>query len=93
MCLAIPSKIVDIQDQMAIIDVEGVRRSASLLLLEDAAIGDYVIVHAGFAIHKIDPETARESIDLLRESMSRMEETDPQAQTGLNPNRRMADLT
>lgn len=93
MCLAIPSKIVDIQDQMAIIDVEGVRRSASLLLLEDAAIGDYVIVHAGFAIHKIDPETARESIDLLRESMSRMEETDPQAQTGLNLNRRMADLT
>uniref|UniRef100_A0A7C4MTE6 HypC/HybG/HupF family hydrogenase formation chaperone n=1 Tax=Desulfatirhabdium butyrativorans TaxID=340467 RepID=A0A7C4MTE6_9BACT len=91
MCLAIPSKIVDIQDQMAIIDVEGVRRSASLLLLEDAAIGDYVIVHAGFAIHKIDPETARESIDLLRESMSRMEETDPQAQTGLNLNRRMAD--
>ncbi len=91
MCLAIPSKIVDIQDQMAIIDVEGVRRSASLLLLEDAAIGDYVIVHAGFAIHKIDPETARESLDLLRESMSRMEETDPQTQTGLTLNRRMVD--
>jgi len=91
MCLAIPSKIVDIQDQMAIIDVEGVRRSASLLLLEDAAVGDYVIVHAGFAIHKIDPETARESIDLLRESMSRVEETDPQTQTGLTLNRRMSD--
>lgn len=91
MCLAIPSKIIDIQDQMAMIDVEGVRRNASLLLLEDAAIGDYVIVHAGFAIHKIDPETARESIDLLRESMNRVEETDPQTQTGLTLNRRMSD--
>lgn len=91
MCLAIPSKIVDIQDQMAIIDVEGVRRSASLLLLEDASIGDYVIVHAGFAIHKIDPETARESLDLLRESMSRLEEADPQTQMGLTLNRQMTD--
>ncbi len=54
MCLAIPSKIVEIKDQMAVIDVAGVTRQASLLLLEDVAIGDYVIVHAGFAIEKID---------------------------------------
>jgi hydrogenase expression/formation protein HypC len=70
MCLAIPSKIVEIKDQMAVIDVAGVTRQASLLLLEDAAIGDYVIVHAGFAIEKIDEQAAQESIDLLREAVA-----------------------
>ncbi len=69
MCLAIPSKIVEIKDQMAVIDVAGVTRQASLLLLEDVAIGDYVIVHAGFAIEKIDAQAAQESIDLLREAV------------------------
>lgn len=74
MCLAIPSKIVEINDGMAVIDVDGVRRDASLLLLDDAAVGDYVIVHAGFAIQKIDEAAAQESLDLLREAASLMEE-------------------
>jgi len=52
MCLAIPSKIVEINDQMAVIDVDGVQRQCSLLLLETPKIGEYVIVHAGFALHK-----------------------------------------
>jgi len=69
MCLAIPSRIVKIEDDMGIIDVEGIRREVSLLLLENAAVGDYVIVHAGFAIQKIDAAIARESIDLLREAV------------------------
>jgi hydrogenase expression/formation protein HypC len=58
MCLAIPSKITNIDNNMATIDVDGVQRQASLLLLEDAVVGDYVIVHAGFAIHKIDEAAA-----------------------------------
>jgi hydrogenase expression/formation protein HypC len=70
MCLAIPSKIVDIQDGVAIIDVDGVKREASVLLLEDPKVGDYVIVHAGFAIHKIDEEEATETLKILREAMS-----------------------
>jgi hydrogenase expression/formation protein HypC len=74
MCLAIPSQIVEINDGMAVIDVDGVRRDASLLLLEDAAVGDYVIVHAGFAIQKIDEAAAKESLDLLREAAALMEE-------------------
>jgi hydrogenase expression/formation protein HypC len=53
---------------MAVIDVDGVRREASLLLLEDARVGDYVIVHAGFAIQTIDEQTALESLRLLREA-------------------------
>ena len=68
MCLAIPSKVVAINDKMATIDVSGVRRDISLLLLpEEAAIGDYVLVHAGFAIQKIDREAAEEALKLIEE--------------------------
>jgi hydrogenase expression/formation protein HypC len=73
MCLAIPSKITKIENNMATIDVEGVQREASLLLLEDARVGDYVIVHAGFAIHKLDEAAARETLDLLREALAAVE--------------------
>ena len=68
MCLAIPSMIVKIEDEMATIDVDGVTRSASLLLVEDARVGDWVIVHAGFAIRKVDEEAAQESLKYLREA-------------------------
>ena len=68
MCIAIPSKVVAINDKMATIDVSGVRRDISLLLLpEEAAIGDYVLVHAGFAIQKIDREAAEEALKLIQE--------------------------
>ena len=68
MCLAIPSKITRIENNMATIDVDGVQRQASLLLLEDAKVGEYVIVHAGFAIQKIDESAAQETLSLLREA-------------------------
>lgn len=55
---------------MATIDVDGVKRDASLLLLDEPKVGDYVIVHAGFAIHKIDEADALESLKLLREAVS-----------------------
>ncbi len=74
MCLAIPSKIVSIENEMAVIDVDGVTRTASLLLVPDAAVGDYVIVHAGFAIHKLDEKTALESLDLLREAAAMVDD-------------------
>jgi len=68
MCLAIPSKVVEIREKMATIDVSGVRREVSLLLLpEEAAVGDYVLVHAGFAIQRIDPEAAEEAMRLIKE--------------------------
>jgi len=70
MCLAIPSKITKIKNNMATIDVAGVQREASLLLLEDARVGDYVIVHAGFAIQKLDESAAQETLDLLREAIA-----------------------
>ena len=73
MCLAIPAKITKIENQMGTIDMEGTQREVSLLLLEDAKIGDYVIVHAGFAIHKIDETEAMESLKVLRELVSFMD--------------------
>ncbi len=77
MCLAIPSRIIKIENNMATIDVEGVQREASLLLLEDARVGDYVIVHAGFAIQKLDEAAARETLDLLREAVAAVEKLEP----------------
>jgi hydrogenase expression/formation protein HypC len=82
MCLAIPSKIVRIDQEMAVIDVDGTQREASLLLLEDARVGDFVIVHAGFAIHKIDEAAARETLDLLREAASFAAAFDEKARGG-----------
>jgi hydrogenase expression/formation protein HypC len=58
---------------MAVIDVDGVRREASLLLVEDAQVGDYVIVHAGFAISKIDEQAALETLALLKEAAALMD--------------------
>jgi len=76
MCLAIPSKITHIENEMATIDVDGVKRSASLMLLEDSAVGDYVIVHAGFAIKKLDEDSAMETIRLLKEAAAFVDNLD-----------------
>lgn len=75
MCLAIPSKIIQIENQMATVEVDGVRKKVSLLLLEDAKIGDYVIVHAGFAIQIVDEAAALESLQLIREAVSVAEQS------------------
>jgi len=73
MCLAIPSRIVKIENNTATIDVDGLRRTASLLLIENARVGDYVIVHAGFAIHRIDETEALKSLMLLKEAAAMVE--------------------
>lgn len=74
MCLAIPAKIVKIENGMGTVDVDGTQRQVSLLLQEDARVGDYVIVHAGFAIHRVDEEEALESLRFLREMVAELEE-------------------
>jgi hydrogenase expression/formation protein HypC len=67
MCLAIPSKIIRIKNSTATIDVYGAQRDISLILLEeDVNIGDYVLVHAGFAIQKIHEDIAKETLGLLK---------------------------
>jgi len=66
-CLGIPAKIVRIDETMAEVDVGGVKRKISIQLLQDVRIGDYVLLHAGFAIQRIDEKEARETLKLLEE--------------------------
>ena len=67
MCLAVPMKVTEIVDGTAVCEVDGVRREGSLMMLDDVAVGDYVLLHAGFAIEKIDPEEAQKTLEVFRE--------------------------
>jgi hydrogenase expression/formation protein HypC len=67
MCLAIPALIKKINGTQAIADIEGVTREVSLELTPEAKIGDYVLLHTGYAISIIDAEEAEETLKLLRE--------------------------
>jgi len=68
MCLAVPMLVLEVTDDTAIAEIDGVRREASLLMLGEAvAVGDYIVVHAGFAISRIDPEEAQETLRMMRE--------------------------
>ena len=67
MCLAVPALIKSINGQQAEVDIEGVRREVSLQLTPDAGVGDYVLLHTGYAISVIDPAEAGETLKLLRQ--------------------------
>lgn len=68
MCLAIPVRVVELLDGgMALVDVGGVRKDISLALVDGIAIGDYVILHVGFAIQRLDPEEAEKTLALFAE--------------------------
>ena len=66
MCLAIPMKITQIDGVTAVAEVSGVTRSVRLDVMPEITIGDYVLVHAGLAIAKVDEDEARETLELLR---------------------------
>ncbi|MBU0995015.1 MAG: HypC/HybG/HupF family hydrogenase formation chaperone [Proteobacteria bacterium] len=74
MCLAVPSKVIRIGDNTAVIDVDGVTFETSTILLDDVNVGDYVIVHAGFAIQKLDEALAMETLELMREALQSLDE-------------------
>ncbi len=66
MCLAIPAKVVELKEgDQAVIDLGGVRKAISLALVEDVAPGDYVIVHVGYALQKVDPAEAEKTLALF----------------------------
>jgi len=67
MCLAIPALITSIEGQTARAEVGGVARTISLALTPEAQVGDYVLVHTGFAISIVDEQEAQETLRLLRE--------------------------
>lgn len=66
MCLAIPAKIVELlPDDLAIVEVTGVQKEISMSLVQDAEVGDYVIIHVGYALNKIDAEEAQKTLELF----------------------------
>lgn len=76
MCLSIPSKIVEIdEDNVATVDTMGIKRQVSLDLMPDeVGIGDYILIHVGFAMSKIDEAEALQSLELYQEMLQAMEE-------------------
>lgn len=69
MCLAIPARVVEIaENDQAIVDLGGVRKDISLALVEDVQVGDYVIVHVGYALTRLDPEEAEKTLALMAEA-------------------------
>ena len=67
MCLAVPATVVSIEGDRAVVDLMGVQHDANISLLEDVSIGDSVLLHAGFAIQKLDPEEAAETLALFEQ--------------------------
>ena len=67
MCLGVPAKVMERNGDAAVVELGGVRREISLMLLDGISVGEWVIVHAGFAIEKLSEEEAEQTLSLLRE--------------------------
>ena len=86
MCVAIPAKVKSIEGHLAEVEVGGISRTVSLQLTPEARKDDYVLVHAGFAIHVIDEQEARQTLRLFEElGALESEETGFQDSTGKGP--------
>lgn len=66
MCLAVPARIVSVDGDAAVFDVNGVRITGNVMLIENPAPGDWVILHTGVALSRLDPAAAEELLDMLR---------------------------
>jgi hydrogenase expression/formation protein HypC len=69
MCLAVPMRLIERSGDCGIAEISGVRKDVRLDLLPEAKVGDYVIIHAGFAIQRLDEEEAEETLSLFREML------------------------
>jgi hydrogenase expression/formation protein HypC len=97
MCLGIPGKVVEIRDggplRMALVDFGGARKEACLAYVPEVGLGDYVIVHVGFAISRVDEEEALRTLEMLRmidelmvdQELGAMADADPGAAAGATP--------
>lgn len=69
MCLAIPARVIErLEGDDAVVELDGVRKTISLALVDDVEVGDYVIVHVGFALSRLDPEEAAQTLALFAET-------------------------
>lgn len=73
MCLAVPARIMSIDGEEAVLDYGGVKRKANISMLNDVKVGDYVLVHVGYAISKMDEEEALETLKLWDEMLKAAE--------------------
>jgi len=73
MCLAVPMKLVERRDALGVAEIDGVRREVSLMLQPEAKVGEYLLVHAGYAIGVIDEAEASETLALLRQGAGAMD--------------------
>ena len=69
MCLAVPMQVKSIREDLAVCEIDGVQREASLMMIDGVQVGDYVLIHAGFAIERIDEAEARLTLDALRAAL------------------------
>lgn len=75
MCLGLPGKIVSLEEFSAVVDIAGTTREVSTMILpEDVVVGDYVMVHAGFAVAKMEPAEAEATLETLLELADSLEE-------------------
>jgi hydrogenase expression/formation protein HypC len=70
MCLAVPMKLVAKEELRGLVELSGVKREVSLMLLPEAEVGEYVLVHAGYAIARVDQKEAEETLQLLRDVLA-----------------------
>lgn len=70
MCLGVPMRVMSIDGELAQCEIDGVRREASLMMVDGVETGDYVIIHAGFAISKLDEDDAEETLRVFRELLA-----------------------
>lgn len=69
MCLALPVRVVELaDDEQAVVDLGGIRKQVSIALVDDVRVGDYVILHVGYALTKLDPDEAEKTLALFREA-------------------------
>lgn len=69
MCLAIPARVIELlPDDMARVSLDGVSKVVSIALVENVAVGDYIVLHVGYALAKIDEAEAQRTLELLREA-------------------------
>ena len=81
MCLAVPLKLVSVSGADAVGEVGGIQREVSIMMTPDVKVGDYVIVHAGFAIQVLDQQEAEENLELLRQIGNTVEAKREEVQT------------
>jgi len=67
MCLAVPARVVELSGDAAIVDLDGIRKETSTVLLDEVAVGDYVLIHVGYALERIDPVEAAKTLKLFDE--------------------------